>query len=321
VSAPLSPEDRAAIEFGLDCCIPWPYAKVVGTPARERVPLERGDTVIKITNLYGLYELGRTLQRLDSDLLNNPLFVDVKDLCLHSMRSLIYLTKDEIVPVKAVRESAECLIKSIKTMVNATEHQGYRPIPINPIYIVPIRDDLSRFQAALSEEIRQLPFYFVSPRGSLSIDHLVDGASVGYRTATLGLLDDFIRQEIDEAGRSLAFERATACGFHILRSVEIAIKGYLHAATGSLPKMNKRNWSEYITQLEAAGASADLIDLFRLLKAKRNPLMHPQDNLDIDEAINLFCISRAVTDALIDDIIAKKLETSFTASLAALPMI
>jgi hypothetical protein len=78
--------------------------------------------------------------------------------------------------------------------------------------------------------------------------------------------------------RCLAFELPTSSGFHILRAVEIGIKGYLHAKAGSLPKMNQRNWGEYIRQLELASADSDLIDVLKVLKTKRNPLMHPQDS-------------------------------------------
>jgi len=175
------------------------------------------------------------------------------------------------------------------------------------------------FSVALSEEMEAGQYFVLTDKGNLSIDRLMLGASNGYPEDVLKLLDSNVTREIDEAGRCLACGLNTACGFHILRSVEIGLKGYLHAAAGSLPK--SRNWGEYIKQLESAGASTDVIDIMRILKTKRNPLMHPQDSLDEAEAVDILCLCQAVTGALVKDIKGRSLETQFVASLALLPMI
>jgi hypothetical protein len=72
---------------------------------------------------------------------------------------------------------------------------------------------------------------------------------------------------------------------------------------------------EYITRLTKANAHADLIDVLRVLKAKRNPLMHPTDNLDVDEAISLLCVCQSVLDDLIDDVRRRTLEIKFKEAL------
>jgi hypothetical protein len=107
--------------------------------------------------------------------------------------------------------------------------------------------------------------------------------------------------------------------FHIIRSVEIGVKAYVHAAIGTLPPMTKRNLGEYISQLKTANAPINLIDLVAILKTKRNPLMHPQERLDEPQAIDIFCICQAVTATLIDAVKSKQLDAAFGASLALLP--
>ena len=47
--------------------------------------------------------------------------------------------------------------------------------------------------------------------------------------------------------------------------------------------------------------------------------MHPQDNLEIDEAISLFCICQAGMEALIADVRSHSLELKFKDSLKQLP--
>ncbi len=178
---------------------------------------------------------------------------------------------------------------------------------------------LNGFMVTLQDELDRLPMFTVTKKGNLSIDSLVEGASEGYPKAILELTDEFINNEINQSGRCLAFELPTSCGFHILRSVEIGIKAYVHAATGSLPKINQRNWGEYIRQLESVGCGADFIDVLKILKTKRNPLMHPQDNLEMDEAISLFCVCQAGMEALTADIRKRSLELKFKESLKLLP--
>ena len=133
------------------------------------------------------------------------------------------------------------------------------------------------------------------------------------------LLDDFVRNDIDHAGKCLAFDLPTSCGFHILRAVETCAKAYVHAVTGALPGIKQRNWGEYILQLKNAGAHEDVTDLLRILKAKRNPLMHPYDNLDVDEAISLLCLCQAGMDTIAEDLRRRSLEVKFKESLKALP--
>lgn len=180
---------------------------------------------------------------------------------------------------------------------------------------------IQAFSMALAEELQRGHYYRLIDKGNLSIDHLVEGASKGYPSSVVTLLDDHIKREINEASRCLACSLSTASGFHILRSVEIAIKAYVHAATGSLPPINRRNWGEYIELLKNAGASSDVIDVLRILKTKRNPLMHPRDTLDEPEAIDILCLCQTVTGALVKDIASRNLEVKFSASLALLPTI
>jgi hypothetical protein len=173
----------------------------------------------------------------------------------------------------------------------------------------------------MQEELDRLPTYTVTAKGNLDIHRLVKAASQGYPKAVLELLDEFITNEIDSAGKCLAFELPTSSGFHILRAVETGMKGYVYAATGALPKMNQRNWGQYIQILTDAHAHSDVIDLLKVLKTKRNPLMHPQDTLTSDDAIGLLCLCQAGIETLVADIRRRNLEIKFKESLKTIPIL
>src|SRR5260370_1015980 len=99
------------------------------------------------------------------------------------------------------------------------------------------------------------------------------------------------------------------------------VKAYLLAVTGAFPPMHRRNWGEYIERLEKAGASKDVTDVLHVLKRKRNPLMHPQEDLTMDDAIDVFTVCRSGANAVIADVRAKALDATFTQALAKLPTI
>jgi hypothetical protein len=199
---------------------------------------------------------------------------------------------------------------------------GNVPLEFTPQIAKRIKDAVRGFEAMLEKELSDLPLFCVEDKGNLALPRLILAASEGYAPQALKLLDQFMKREIDEAGRCLAFDRPTACGFHILRAVEIGIKALLHANTGTLPRMGKRNWGEYIDQLHLTKAgSTDLIDLLKILKTKRNPLMHPQDILETPDAIGIFCICQNVIETLTSEVTDKNLDGKFVASLALLPTI
>jgi len=175
------------------------------------------------------------------------------------------------------------------------------------------------FSVSFQDELDRIPMFTVTPKGNLDIRRLARKIGDGLPKSTTELLDDFVMNDINHSGRCLAFDLPTSSGFHILRSVETCAKAYVYAATGKLPPLNNRNWGEYILQLKNAGAHADVTDVLRILKAKRNPLMHPYDNIDVDEAIALLCLCQAGIEAISDDLRRRSLEVKFKDALKALP--
>jgi hypothetical protein len=60
--------------------------------------------------------------------------------------------------------------------------------------------------------------------------------------------------------------------------------------------------------LKTSGASKQITDLLQIVKDNyRNPLMHPEDTLDVDEAISLFGLGQSVIEALYRDMLNRAL--------------
>jgi len=111
---------------------------------------------------------------------------------------------------------------------------------------------------------------------------------------------EFVKREIKECGRCLAFERYTAAGFHVLRALESMTRTYVSRCLNAEPQ--KRDLGYYIDVLGKNQANKKLIaSLEEIRRLDRNPLVHPEDWLELDDAVNTLCICRTALDRLIGD--------------------
>ncbi len=261
-----------------------------------------GTYMLKIENIYGLYELGRRLQELNDKLSSKYSLGEIAINCEQVKQGLAYLLNDHVLPLRSSKESATKLFQSICDMTTAGQLKQNWQEPLNSFYTQPIAQNIANFQGALSEEVRQIPLFFVDAEGNLSTDKLLKGAHDGYPSHVKTILTQLCKDEIDEAGRCLVFERATASGFHILRSVEIVVKQYLAMIPGfTIPPLN-RNWGEYIKLLSSNGADTKVTDHLQRIKDNyRNPLMHPEDTLELHEAASLFAVCQSMTESIVAD--------------------
>jgi hypothetical protein len=114
------------------------------------------------------------------------------------------------------------------------------------------------------------------------------------------------KREIEECGKCLAFERYTAAGFHMLRGIENEVLDYIWLLAVPIPA--PRGLGHYVTILKDNGADAKLIaSLDNIRNLDRNPLMHPQDWLDKDQAIGIFNTAQTAFERLVADMETRKL--------------
>ena len=182
-----------------------------------------------------------------------------------------------------------------------------------------LHDWVKTFCVTLSNELERLPVYVLSSKGNLSIQNLIDGASHGYAPFAHPLMDEFIKREIDEAGRCLACGRSTACGFHILRAVETAVKGYVVAARGTLPPMKKQKLGNLYRLVNECWRVSGTDRLFESAKSAQKSVDASLGSLEEHEAIAVFCICQSTMENLLQEIKNKSLEAEFSSALVSLP--
>ena len=174
-----------------------------------------------------------------------------------------------------------------------------------------LRQEVQEFETVLDDELKKLPIFCCDDDaiGNLSVPKLLRGASRGYPAKTRKHLTRLCCGEIDEAAKCLVYERSTAAGFHILRSVELTIIQYLTAIPGFvMPPLNRQNWGQYLQLLKDNGAIKEVTDhLYNIKDNYRNPLMHPEDTLEMPDAVSLFSVAQSMNEMLIRDMEKKGL--------------
>ena len=193
----------------------------------------------------------------------------------------------------------------VRLQEHFTKLDGPWDAVLNETKVRHLQDELTAFETTLYNELSATPLFCCDDEGlgNLSVNKLLLGAHKGYPELAKKHMPPRCFEEIDESGRCLVYERSTASGFHILRAIELMLIAYLKAVPGFvMPPINRQNWGEYINQLKLNGAAKETIDHMQSLKDHhRNPLMHPQDVLDMPEAVSLFAIGQSTIETIVGD--------------------
>jgi hypothetical protein len=136
-----------------------------------------------------------------------------------------------------------------------------------------------------------------------------------------------------EAGKCLAYQLPSACGFHIFRAVESVLRKYYTHVTAGVAHPKVRALGVYVRALEAFNekyeknnpgkpAPADpkiLASLDQMTKLHRNPLIHPEVALTDEEAIAIIGVARSAVGAMLTvlPVPPATTTTSLTAALAS----
>jgi hypothetical protein len=171
---------------------------------------------------------------------------------------------------------------------------------------------LSAFETSLDDELQRLHTYQVDQVGAYSFDRLIGSADTVFpeEQRKKGLIPFQALIDFRSAGRCLAFDLPTACGFHAFRATDAMLRAYCDHFDAH-PKGNGRDWGRYITALrdvlkDVAATkkpnerTVELLDSIR--ETDRNPLVHPETNLDSDGALQMFNLCQNAVSLMVTDI-------------------
>lgn len=282
-------------------CVRVPCGPVPGSSAMRHV---RGSRMIEV-DIYSFFWLGGTtsvMQLLQSGV---PLSVASARLAFArvALENLQSHPAARLLP-ETSRTIAE-LLALINNLLPPDGTQGRIPDRqlVNEISNADrLISDLFRY---MRDETKHLYLLCVEDQRCLSAFTLIEKIESCFPEKAWKRIDKDAKREFDESGKCLAVERYTGAGFHSLRGVECVIRQWIQEVTGSLPR--KRDWGHYCEVLKQNGADPSLVAVLDNIRTlERNPLMHPEDWLEVDDAIGIFNLSHTAIARLMSDLESKK---------------
>lgn len=215
-------------------------------------------------------------------------------------------------------QSAKSLSKDINEFLNTfnvTDSEGIFEFSrlndeLNSWQYSHIKSYIENFLLVLREESKDSLIFSLEPTGIYDFRRLHDNASLRFHDSTRSFIPEATIEEYKEAGKCFAFGLYTACGFHALRTIEIMIKNYIESY--GKPTSKLKTWSQFVKAMEDLDKEkisdgekmspkiSSMID--RIREIERNPLMHPEDVLNLDSADTLFSLSWIVISEMAKDI-------------------
>jgi hypothetical protein len=168
-----------------------------------------------------------------------------------------------------------------------------------------LRNSATALTSTLRDEAKHNYVLCIENQRCLSAHSLVEKIENCFSVEAWSVIEKDAKREFEESGKCLALERYTGAGFHSLRGVECVVRQFIVELTGSLPR--KRDWGHYVEVLKQNGADASLVAVLDNIRSlERNPLMHPEDWLEIDDAIGIFTLCQTAVTRLVGDMKRKR---------------
>ncbi|MCI0348170.1 MAG: hypothetical protein L0Z53_01990 [Acidobacteriales bacterium] len=159
--------------------------------------------------------------------------------------------------------------------------------------------DAEKLQTLLEGELAVQTVYHIWPKRAYDTNLLIDKAVSLFSKQIQSWFTPEETYNVSEAGKCLAFETPTAAGFHLIRATESVIRRYYAVVVGKPPKPKMRNWGAYLRVLKDCGADTKVLQALEQVKdLHRNPVIHPEFQLSLDEALSLLGIVESVISAI-----------------------
>lgn len=276
-------------------------------PIEERwVSIPLGGVPVEKINLPFFYQLGSLLKPLTEMEVGKSKRLDIY-LASSNVSSYVRNLLDAYATLTVCRNSGNEIIRAsgeVLTWLRSTPSDEWEKEDSSMnLKCSQLLNKAKEFQTVLSAELLKLETYYVSQKGIYDTTALIARTENVLPVSMLNKIDQKVVVEIRESGRCLAFDCATASGFHIMRATELILhKYYIYICN---PKSKKRlaNWGAYIEKLNSVGDTEvkEVVAILQQIKDRhRNLIMHPEIVLTPDEAFTLFEIAQGAIIAMVN---------------------
>jgi hypothetical protein len=211
----------------------------------------------------------------------------------------LFATEWFLPALRSAFQPGQALLNQLKTITDSDKWTDF----VEPSDLWQIDRLLADFETVLKSELNISDSYFVSRKGGFDTTALIANAESIFPHSLITKAPDSIR-DIRESGKCLAFELSTASGFHILRATESVVRIYWDVVSNAAPHPDIRSLGVFLAEMEKNKFGSDKVRavLKQIKDLHRNPLIHPEVIIDLDEAIGLFGICRSAVGAMLAEI-------------------
>lgn len=174
-----------------------------------------------------------------------------------------------------------------------------------------IKDKWKNYRIALLADLGALEAYFIVQQGGYDTRTLTQFGENTFPTDMIPKVPETLF-DAREATKCLAYAVPTAAGFHIFRILEAVLRKYYAIVTGGKAAPKVRNIGVYLNALKQAnkGDPIVLAVLKQIADLHRNPLIHPETALLMDEALAAHGIVKAAVFAMLREIPVQPVTTT-----------
>lgn len=180
--------------------------------------------------------------------------------------------------------------------------------------LIEIRRRYEQYRPALLGGLHSMGTFLVTQKGSHEVMTLL---FEGEKLFPVDLKDKVPEAIFDsqQAGKCLAYDVATACGFHAFRVTESVVRRYWSFETNGSAPPKTRSLGVYIAAFNRAGVgdAKVLAALKQMNDLHRNPLIHPDSVLTSEDALNIVGLARSAVASMLAHL-PKVQPTTITAS-------
>lgn len=256
---------------------------------------------IKIYHYYSFGYNYRILLDGNSNLTNKQCYDHIKSYNDFIRRLDLGVTTSSIGLVGLIEDMTKLqkLVKAKRTRDNKVEEAFWKQII----------EKLKKVDTTLDAELNTKIAYLLNAK-RYSNEILLKKIYHLFSTDTYAALPEIAQFDFEEAGKCLAFDRYTACGFHSLRGTEDVLKMFYEKVIG-VTAIDSATWGTFETAITEAIARGTLIpppeeqliiNIRSLRKYYRNKTQHPQNTYSSDEAQDLLSLCIKTVNELVADL-------------------
>lgn len=210
---------------------------------------------------------------------------------------------DWCVPMNICEEATKKLLETIRLANDQFVQTG----AVSKWQLGAIESDIRTLETVLAHELPKLATYIVPQRGFLSTRHLVGKAGSDFQFTNPAVLSDQVTADFRQAARCIAFDLPTATAFHLWRAVESAMREYYDVVTaGKARLVDFPTWAHYLREIRNHhGDPAITAVLEQISSLHRNPNSHPEESIEMDEALALWGVAHDAIWAIGTDMVER----------------